>query len=33
MYMYIKYIDINVMKNFQVNISKIIIKKGPQLRK
>ena len=31
--MYTKYIDINVIQNFQVNISRIIKDMGPQTRK
>ena len=33
MHMYTKYIDINVIENFQVNISRIIKDMGPQIRK
>ena len=32
MYMYTKYIDINVMEDFQVNILRIIKDMGPQIR-
>ena len=31
--MYTQYIEINVIKNFQVNISRIIKDMGPQIRK
>ena len=31
--MYTKYIDINVIQNFQANISRIIKDMGPQIRK